>query len=91
MEAFQFIEGPQEFSKLLQTNKLYSVVGLGKACEVPVQSLWPAAVPKKYERISASMWSLLQFISIIQFPYDIIDTQTNFSSGMPRVAKTAQY
>lgn len=46
MEAFQLIEGPQKFSKLLQTNKLYSVVGLGKACEVPVQSLWPAAVPK---------------------------------------------
>lgn len=46
MEAFQLIQVPQDFPKLLQTNKLSSVVGLGKACGVPVQSLWPAAVPK---------------------------------------------
>lgn len=39
MEAFQLIQVPQELPELLQTNKLSSVVGLGKACEVPVQSL----------------------------------------------------
>lgn len=39
MEAFQLIQVPQELPELLQTNKLSSVVGLGKAFEVPVQSL----------------------------------------------------
>lgn len=46
MEAFPHIHVPQELLKLLQTNKLSSVGGLGEVCVVLVPSLWPTAVPK---------------------------------------------
>jgi len=70
MEASQLIHVLQELHELLQTNKLSSIVGLGKAYVVLVQSLTCCCPQGPRGHCS-------HFIGTVELPYYNGDTQTN--------------